>query len=173
MVTGKVTRLEIVAEVPVRIGGKSVRNGASVRIDYFVPFLQFQQGLVIPVSEAEPVFPPVMPAWFRPRPAPPDPEFYFLLNRGDGRVLQAHVVRDTGDVGSAPLDVATLRYSRATLTFTPGQVVRGNFPDDLRTWLTQATLIKVVAHATGSFHSTAGAPRFELSHAQAAAEKIP
>jgi len=168
VVAGQISRLEVVAEVPVTIGGKSLRHGAGVRIDYFVPFLQFHLGLVIPVSETKPVFARVTPAWFAPKPAAADPEFYFLFNRRDGRVLQATVVRD-----DATLDVATVRYSRATLSFAPGAAVHGSFPDDLRSWLVQATLIKVVAHAAGSFYGTASAAPFKLTENSAATERTP
>jgi hypothetical protein len=168
VIAGTVSRLEIVAEVPVDIGAKSAQNGAGIRIDYFVPFLQFEHGLVIPVSETNAVFKPLTPAWFRPKPVAAELEFYFLCNRGDGRVLQAVVTRN-----EAALDVATLHYSRVTLSFAPGATVHGSFPDDLRGWLAQATLIKVVAHAAGSFNGTATTAHFELTNNPAAPERIP
>jgi hypothetical protein len=72
----------------------------------------------------------------------PTLEYYFLVNREDGRSLPG-----APTPGSSSFEVATVRYFRSTLHFAPFTRGDGSPLPGFTDWLGKAVLVKVVARA--------------------------
>jgi hypothetical protein len=168
VVDGEIRRLEIVAEVPMQTGRKSVRNGVMVRVGEFL--LDPNTGVFqVAIGESAPNFSLIYPkAIFGSRPAAADREYFFLLNRADGRSLPGQA----GKVGET-FDVASLRYSHSVLSFRPGGGWKGGSPPHFSAWVREAILVKVLAREAGSFHRTIAPTRFELNNSVTADVRQP
>jgi hypothetical protein len=132
----------IVATLPAQAGMKAARAGSTLRIIEVIDNAPRPEVLVLSLSESAPEFSGRLFSLFleTPRADAGPSEFYFLINRQDGRSLIAHVIH-AGEAFTSD----SIRYSRTILLFDPGRAWKGDIPPDVHEWIKNATLVKVVA----------------------------
>lgn len=147
-ITGTVMRAEVIATLPARTGEVSLQDGFRIKISEVIP--NELRGVLLTVMESAPDR--SADAWLGLFASPASPtakEFYFLVNRAEGRALPAALA-----AAGVPLTAGTITYRRLELVFPLNQ-------EQFARWVRTALLVKVVAHEAGSFSAVVETPLFE------------
>ncbi|HEY4246670.1 MAG TPA: hypothetical protein VGM64_07420 [Lacunisphaera sp.] len=136
-IAGETKRMVVMAEVPLTAGASSFRHGRMLKIQSVLR--DFTGELQVTFSEATPqlsgTFRDLLPG----SPGSPvEPNYYFIINRAAGGVFAVTPIHSGYN-----LDVATLRFSHATISARPELNWQGKPTANLATWLQDAVLVKV------------------------------
>jgi hypothetical protein len=151
-ISGTVMHAEILATIRPRTGEVSLQHGLRLKVAEVVP--DFKRGMVLTVNESNPDL--TAGAWSRllGRSEPlPAREYYFLVNRDEGRAMLG-----AAQAVGASLTAGPLAYSRKELVFPMGG-------DQFGRWAGTALLVKVAAYDDGPFTATVEVPRLAIESA--------
>jgi hypothetical protein len=138
-IDGAIRPAAIVGQVPLRDGAAASHGGVTLKVrSVFVDFtgelqmsfsetaLQSARGLAGRLPGAAP--------------RPPDPAHFLLFNPADGVILPVQAVQ-----AGTELEMAAMRFRHAGIRLRPDNAWQGTPPADLKAWLQNAWLVKVLA----------------------------
>jgi len=135
---------QLVAMLPSDVGRTSLNHGFRLRVNESYPL--YPQSWVMSVNESSPVFTAPKGITAPLTAVPAGHEFYFLVNRSDGRAVRANVGSSSETLNEGALLIGTLGYSRRELSFLmPGWTRDAS--DSFKAWVAHADLVKIIADA--------------------------
>lgn len=138
-INGEISPAAIVGQVPLRGGATATHRGVTLKVQ--TVFVDYTGELQVSFSEAAArpargLVERLPKSESRPR----DPVHYVLLNPSDGVILPVK----PEPVGN-PIEVAAMRFTHAGIHLRPAGSWQGTPPENLKAWLQDAWLVKVIA----------------------------
>ncbi len=154
VIAGETKRMVTMAEVPLVAGASSFSHGRMLKIQSVLR--DFTGKLQVSFSEATPQLSGTFRDLLPESPVSPvAPNYYFIINHAAGGAFAVTPIHPGYN-----LDVATLRFSHATISARPELSWQGKPAANLATWLEQAVLVEGVTVEPAAARSVTSAGKF-------------